>query len=501
MARRAAAIWLHSWSIDLCTRRERAHPASAPLVVVGQERGRQVVGACCPRAGRAGVRPGMALAQARALFAPGALRVEPRRPRREGAALRALALWAQRLSPIVAIDPPDGLLLDVSGCAHLFGGEDRLASGARVRLAGLGFGARVAIGPTFGCARGVCRFGPDPVALVPPGGARAALAPLPFEALCLEPALVGDLAALGFERIGSVLDMPRGVLASRFGEGLLLPLDRALGRAIETIDPVRPRPLHRAERGFDGPTDRPEAIGHTVRALLGQLGEGLSRAGLGATRVRIVLVRSDMPEAEIDLVLSRPSCDPGHLWALASPRLERAHLGFGVEGVRVVARGTAPLRHRQGACWEGGGAGAPDAEADRLLDTLANRLGADRVLRAWPVASHVPERAFGTGPALGGSPPEPAAEAEAPERPTLLLDRPVPIGAVALHPDGPVWRLDGLGCDGVLACLGPERIEPEWWRGPGPTRDYFAVQREDGLWLWIGRDAGTGRWSVRGVWA
>lgn len=543
------SVWLPMWPIESRRRREpgprpgATAPRSAPdgpVLLVASDRRRRVVARCCGTALAAGVRPGMPLAQARALFddaAAARLRLLPHEPDRDRAALRSLAAWAQRFSPIAAVDTagpePDGLLLDVSGCAAVFGGESALLESAEAQLARLGFSARAAIAPTVGCAWALARFaraeGPDastgesrresgggggggPLRVVDPAGVRGVLAPLPLEALRLEAGVVAGLAEVGIDRVGQVMDLPRSALPARFGPTLLLRLDQALGQAIETFEPVRPTPPPVAERVFEGPTDKPEAIEHTVRDLLAQVAHELARRSCGARVVSVELARSDLGPERLRVTLGRPSRDAGHLWALLRPGLERAHLGFGVEAVRVRAEGIARLKQEQRR-HDGEAEAATGAQAERargeLLDTLANRLGRGAVLRAEPAESHLPERAFVLRPAQAdaeGTPERPAGFTDR-DRPTVLFERPFAADVVALTPDGPVHRVRWAGGDeAVEACVGPERLSAEWWRQADPARaesarDCFAVRTESGRWLWLVRGLPEHRWFVHGVWA
>jgi protein ImuB len=439
----------------------------------------------------------MPVTQARALFGVDAVRLEPHQPDRDRAALRAVAGWARRFSPLVAPDEPDGLLLDVTGCAAVFGGEEGLLRAARAGLRGLGFANRVAIAPTFGCAWAVARHGAG--GIVGAGGVREAVAPLPIAALRVDGDLVEALAEVGIDRVAHLLDMPRSTLPARFGERPLLRLDQALGQAIETIEPVRPLSPPAAERVFDGATDRPEAVELTARELLEEIAAALLERESGAREVEITLERSDLPPERLRISMGRPSRDARHLMKLLGPRLERVNLGFGVEGVRVRVVSSAKLRHDQTSRWDDREGGDPRALAE-LVDTLSERLGAGRVLRVRGVESHLPERAFRAEPGVREPRPGPPAGVTCQDRPTVLFGRPFPAEVIALTPDGPVHRVRWRGGDeAVRASVGPERIAPEWWRAPGPARDHFAVQTESGRWLWLARE--DGRWLVRGVWA
>ncbi|MHC5048932.1 MAG: Y-family DNA polymerase [Planctomycetota bacterium] len=286
---KAVSLYMPHWSTDLILRSsrkrtlvpaDRREPVNRPPVLLyAQSAGRQLVARCCAGAAAAGVRAGMTVAHARALLPGAEAVIEPHQPQRELAALEALARWALRFSPIVAVDPPDGLLIDIAGCRRLFGGERRhvhLIGSATQRL---GFCARVAAAPTFACARAVARFGSGgrggkSGGVVADGGQRRALAPLPVEALGVEAATVGVLREVGIGRIGHLFELPRSSLAARFGLPLLRRLDQAAGRAPETIDPVRPVAPPVVERVFAGPATQLEAVVLAVRGLLAEAAPG-----------------------------------------------------------------------------------------------------------------------------------------------------------------------------------------------------------------------------------
>ncbi len=465
-----------------------------------------MVVACCERATRAGVRRGIPAAQARAAFPVGAVRLEEAAPRRDRAALDALAVWAHQFSPTVAVDPPDGLLLDVTGCERVFQGEDRLLGLVQERCRAKGLRARGAIAPSFGCAWAVARFGKEALTVIAEREERHALKPLPVRALRVDDDAVEALAEVGITRIGELFDLPRAVLPARFGADLLFRLDQALARAIETIDPVRPITPPSAERAFDGPTTNLEAIGWCVRMLLDDLAAELLQRESGARRLDLTLGRSDMDPARLMVSMSRPNRDARHLWSLIEPRLARTHMGFGIDRVAIVASRLGRLTHTQ-ATHLHEREGVSEGEAARLgaelTDTMANRFGPVRVVQATLVASHIPERAAAWR-VVGGSSPGARMEedhATPGDRPPVLLDRPEPVDVIAVTPDGPVAQVRWRGEDHpVVACLGPERIAAEWWRDAQPTRDYFRVQGEGGQWLWVFRELETGRWFVQGGW-
>jgi protein ImuB len=111
--------------------------------------------------------------------------------------LAALALWCQRFTPLTALDPPDGVVLDITGCAHLFGGEAGLQAALAARLPG----ARMAIADTAAAAWGLARYGGELMAL-------------PVAALRLPPETAARLRKIGVRTIGQLARLPRAGLES-----------------------------------------------------------------------------------------------------------------------------------------------------------------------------------------------------------------------------------------------------------------------------------------------
>ena len=533
-------------------------PTPPHVILTRAVAARDLVARCCARAVIAGVREGMDLAHARSLLPDSAtLHLEPHRPDRDAQALHALACWAVRFTPLAAPDPPDGLLLDISGTERIYATEHRLlraiATGARRR----GLHIRIAAASTFAVAQAVARHAPSDERLfrVPRGREREAITNLPIAALALDPATSIALGEVGITRIGQVLDLPRAALASRFGLPLIDRLDKALGRSPERIDPVRPAPPLKASMLFDGPTDRWESIEAAAQRVLHDLTTQLATQERGVRRLDIQLLRppSPAPAGEVSersddgggvpvrslstpsplgtrhsalgtpppLLLSRPSRNTRHLWTLLRTRLERIDLQSGVEGIILTATRTARLRHQQTTSQALGAPGASeddttDSAWGELVDTLISRLGPENIRRIEPLESHIPERAVRERSVLEASSVSSSScscscscscssSPSSSLRPSLLLPRPEPARAIALTPDGPLlslyWRGHHLR---ILSCIGPERIGPEWWRHRAgrepPDRDYFAAQTDSGRWLWVCRQSATGRWFVQGEW-
>lgn len=498
----------------------RGGPRTA-ILLTQRQRGREVIARRCGVAAACGVGLGMDLAHARSLLpARVTAHVEEHRPQREAEDLRRLACRLVRYSPFVAVDPPDGVLLDATGLARLYpkAGESGLARAVGCALVRRGFAVRIAIAPTYGCAQAVVRGGSGPLQFVPAGGEREALAALPVEALRLDAALHDALCEVGLTEIGRLLDLPRASLAAQFGEGLQRRLDRALGLLPETIEAVRPEPPPRAELIFDGPTERAESIEAATREVLGALLMDLQSRGRCARRIELELRHPGGVRTARRVQLSRASRSVRHWWMMVRAVLERIDLQAGVEGVSLTAADLTSLEGRQGLLGDFGEEGESafdDGAWAETIDALVSHFGADHVLRFEPVESHVPRRAFRavsmSGPAAGEPLPRAATAAglTPAARPTRLFARPLSASVTLQGPDGPILQVCWNGrSQGVIACRGPERIGEEWWRRECAAeevrrldQDYFAVQTEEGTWLWLVRIVATDRWFVQGDWA
>jgi protein ImuB len=521
--RRVVSLFLPNWPTD----RVRLHdgPAAGPLVLAARQGRSRLITAASPEAAALGLAPGMAVSQAQAMV-PG-LQIAEADPAGDAAALRRLAGWCLRLSPLAAPCPPDGVWIDITGCAHVHGGEAALLARLTQRLAEAGLHARAAIADTPGAAHAVARalqnkdggFGgsgairsrirdparstPHPTFIIPPGGQAAALQELPLRALRLAPDMAEALGRLGFDTIGQLMAAPRPPLTRRFGATALRLLDQALGRLAEPIEPVLPPELCRVRQGFPEPISTAEDLHRVTAFLAEQLCEKLRRRDQGASRLDLVFTRVDGTQATVSIGTAAPTRDAAHLGRLLLAQIENVDPGFGVETVML----SAPLVQRLGARQTLSVLTAPpETDLSGLVDMLSNRLGASRVFRAAPVESDVPERA------VRHVPPGTIVRAEWPSllpRPPRLLHPPRAIEAVALLPDQPpvrfTWRRVSHR---VRSADGPERVFGEWWRSDAEraaVRDYFQVEDEAGQRFWIfrngdGQDAETGdlSWFLHG---
>lgn len=500
-------MYLRWLATDRLRRRERLPEKSVVLVVATTANVRRVV-QLSAHAHRKGVRAGMTLAHAGAILPGGAVHVRDHDERRDAQTLAALARWSERFSPVVSVDGVDGLLLDISGCEHLFGGEMALATAARDGLAMLGFSSRIGIASCVGAAWAVARFARGGgVVRVEEGEERRALASLPVAALRVDPAIEEGLREVAIERIGQVFDLPRSALPARYGDELLHRIDQALGARPEPVGRLSEHVVFAASRELPGGTTQIEVIERVVRQLLTELRELLERHESGVRRLEVAFDRLDAATSQMHLAVVRPTRSDTHLWALVRPRIERLDMGYGVERVTLTASHVARLPHHQGGLRhderEATGSAADDASFAEMLDSLVGRFGHDRVLRIELRQSHKPERAAALVPIL-----EPAAtrsdEARRftfADRPSRLFETPRHIRVLAVTPDGPVIRLWRDGVErGVLGSVGPERIGGEWWIARESARDYYRVQEDSGRWLWLYQDRASREWFIHGEW-
>ena len=462
------------------------------------------------RAAGAGLVRGQALADARAMI-PSLEAVEMDESA-DAALLASVADWAERYTPLVALAPPDGLVLDITGAAHLFGGEAALLADLAARLDAQGFLAKAAIADTPGAASAAARFGGSAVVL--PGKAVEMLAPLPLAALRLDPETVAALDRVGLKRIGQLLGAPRAPLAARFGLTLIRRLDQALGQEEEAIGPRRPTPALIAERRFVEPISREEDIAATLVSLAGGLAKSLEARGEGARALELSLFRVDGVVTRTSVGTSRPVRAPKLVLDLFREKFaglaEAIDAGFGFDMVRLSVCRSAPADPAQ---IDLAGDAEGEADLDQLLDRIGARLGSSRVSRIRAADSHIPERAFAMAEiGEAGRAPSSAAEPSAADpldRPLRLFSRPEPVEAIAEVPDGPPvrfrWR---RALYQIARAEGPERIASEWWRdGDDLTRDYFRVEDWDGHRFWLYREGLSGRetlpprWYLHGVFA
>ncbi len=445
------------------------------------------------------------------------------------ACLLRLARWAERWSPWIALDAPDGLMLDITGIPHLFGGEEPMLADITTRFGHIGFTTLPGLAGTRKAAWALARFAADaPVARE--GMERRALKSLPVEALGLDPDLCHILRRLGLKTIGQFYDIPRAALSRRFrsaktktaipaatSDEILAELDRALGVAEHPLDPLTHPPVFAVRRTLMEPLISNAGIETIIETLSQELSRQLHLAGHGALHITCKLYRTDASRITLPAGLARPSRDARHLARLFEFRLDTIDAGFGIDAATLEANETAPLDLTQASLAPGSSLPATAALAE-LADRIANRPDGAQLHRLTTVESHMPERAQAETPAGFAESPEAhfiPAPAEAtgasPARPITLLERPESVDVIATVPDGPpvrfTWRRLARR---IVRAEGPERITPQWWHPDTPKRprDYYIVEDETGRRYWLYREGLYGdamstdpKWYIHGLFA
>ena len=498
MSSRYLALHLPDFSTDRIRRAEPGLPGTHPLATWHVVGSRRLLAAADPFARAAGLRPGQALADAQAILPNLALR--PADPAGDAQALHALALWARRYTPLTATDPPDGLLLDITGCAHLWRDEAALLADAMARLHRAGIIAQGAVAGEAATTAALARARSDnPIAM---SGIEAKLAgPLPLgPALRLAAPLLEDLGRLGLRQVRDLLALPRAPLARRFGQDLLHRLDAVIGRRPMPIQPVVPPADLTISRDLLEPIITRAGIDAVLDVLLDALRDRLLETGLGARQVTLLAWRVDGAAQEVTVATGRPTRAPAHLRLLFRDRLEMLEPGLGFERMAIEARATEAMALGQQASLSIGNRRDDAAPVlAQLLDRLRQRV---RVRRVAPLASHWPEHMVAPLGPHDVVPPMPPGWVPR-DAPVLLLRRPLRIEVIAPLPDDPPVLLRWRGAAHRLRhSNGLRRIEPEWWRGGvlPQARDYHQVELVSGARLWVYRAGapGAAAWFLHG---
>jgi protein ImuB len=500
------------------------------LVLSQQVDNAQRIAAMNQSAEALGLKRNMGVADARAMHP--SLEVLDADPLADARMLARIAEWCDHYTPLVALDGADGLMLDISGCAHLFGGEDAMLKEITWRLSMQGFDARAGLASTPGTAWAAARFCGSHVIKVKPGCEEDALAALPLAALRIEPETQRKLENVGLRCVGALLGAPRGPLARRFGRLLITRLDQALGIVEEAISPRLPVPAFSVERRLAEPISVLSDVEQLLLLLARTLKQDLERRNEGARQLTLSLFRVDGAVTRFAVNTSRPLREPEAIAALFREKfavLENSlDPGLGFELVRLAAVSTAPFHgHQEDLTGESIN---PQQEAFlHMMDRLRARLGDQAVLLPAPARSHMPERQaifmrFNdiVPLATSGAQQSPIywddgstvtaqklidAEDATPVRPLRLLAKPEPVEAAAEVPEGPPlsfrWR---KALYRIARAEGPERIAPEWWltaKAPLP-RDYFRVEDTEGRRFWLYREGiydgdKMPRWFLHGL--
>jgi protein ImuB len=558
--KRVLSIWLPNLAVDRWAKTSGCAPESAVVLTIEGTHG-PIIHAVTRAAAERGARPGSRLTDARALD-PSLIAV-PADPDGDFALVQRLARWAGRWSPLVEVDGRDGLRLDVTGVAHLFGGEAGLIADVRERFATMGLTVRVAIASTASAAWALARFAnPSPLEgegdsaaaergegmrhrpsphpptaslRAPPSPSRgeglcALLAPLPVAALRLPGQATRTLERLGLKTIGALAGVPRRSLARRFREAdnPIDALDRMLGRKPEPLTATPCAPPPRVLLRLEEPAVHPEAGPQALERLVPRLVRELEQRRLGARHLALTGFRVDGSVAIASVATSIASREPKHLARLLADKAAALDPGFGFDAFTLEASWAEPLGAAQQSLVE---EASGERDVARLVDRLTVKLGRERVRRPVARESHLPERASGWGAAItavplplaggvrGGPvlqchsrqalPPAPSRKREGETSPQRLLDRPEAIDVMYATPEGVprrfVWR---RVVHDIARVEGPQRIAPEWWRerSTARLRDYYRVEDNDGRRYWIYREGviGDGRgglpaWFLHGL--
>ena len=495
MTRRIVSLWFPKLPVDQLARRTRHDWTSRPLAIVTETGNRIFVQAVNALAEQEGIAPGMSLADARTLY-PG-LAVHEADPAADAAFLKHLARWCRQFTPVVVLNPPDGVWLDVTGCARLFRGEANLMAAIATRIVELGVATRTGLADTPGAAWDIAHYG-ESGTIAPPGKARDHIKDLPVAALRIDAETAATCKRLGLDRIASLLPLPSAAIARRFGERSLTRLRQALGAQPEPLDPLPFRPAFTARMGFPEPIGLSDDVKAALEILTARLCDRLTREKFGCRRLVFTIHRVDGSTQAIAAGTSEAVSRPEHLTFLIEEHLDELDAGFGIEKVElrmpvVEPRAEVALRLTDAA---------EPVALPALIDRIGNRIGFDNMLRFAPADTHIPERAFLAHAAAWAS----AAPGSWPDlpRPVRLFEHPQLLENMT--PES--FSLHGRTLQ-VRHRDGPERIAPEWWWDDsvwrsGP-RDYWRIEDGDGRQFWVYRTPNAakpeGSWYLHGVFA
>jgi protein ImuB len=495
MKRRFVSIWFRQLMIDWFSL-QQPKLREQPLVLRTSSHGRMIITGTNGKARSAGITTGMVLADARAVV-PG-LQVLDDQPKIPLKLLRKLAEWCIRFTPAAAVDPPDGLLLEVTGCSHLWNGDQNYINDITNKLSARGYNVRVAIADTIGAAWAATRFSKNKL-VIEEGMHIDAMLSLPPESLRIEQDIAVRLHKLGLHRIGQFMNMPRGSLRKRFGQPFLDRVDQAMGRQEEIITPVQPiEPYHERLPCME-PIVTATGIEIALEQLLNTLCERLYNEQKGLRTSLFKCYRVDGKIEQIDIITNRPSCSVKHLFKLFGLKIQTIEPDLGIELFVIEAPVVEAHLPEQEKFLEGS-KGLEDIKLSELIDRLAGRVGAEAIHRYLPDEHYWPERSFRPATSLVE---KPSTIWRDKLRPLQLLSSPEPIEVMAPIPDYPPMQfIHRSKIHRIVKADGPERIEQEWWLEQGQHRDYYNVEDETGCRYWIFRlghyDDKAYQWFIHG---
>lgn len=480
MPRRYLYIWFRYLTTDRLAKiqpelRGKSFLLSAP------EHGRMVVRASSQSLIKDGISPGMVVADVRAILP--SVEVFPDDPVAEEKLLKDLAEWCLRYSPVVATDFPDGLILDISGCPHLWGGELPYLQSITARFRKGGYDARAAIADTVGAAWAVAHYGKNGM-IIEPGKQSDALFLLPPAALRLDSSTLQRLEKLGFRQIGQFIGIPRLNLRRRFGEAMLIRLEQALGTMPEPLKPVQPAPVYLERLPCLEPIRTATGIEIALKRLLEALCERFFSEGKGMRTGIFKGYRMDGETIQISIGTNRASRNAAHLFKLFELKIPELEPALGIELFSLEAPLVEDVSETQEALWCT--ATRDQAAISELVDNIAGKVGMQAIHRYLPQEHHWPESSVKEVSSLEEQ-PETEWRTDRP-RPIHLLPEPEPIEVMVVLPDYPPMHFRYKGeVIRIVRADGPERIEQEWWLQSGPPRDYYRVEDESGARYWLFR--------------
>ena len=500
MQKRFVTIWFRYLRTDWFTiRQPRLHQLA--FVLASPDHGRMVITAVNPIAHEQGIDAGIVLADARAIIP--SLYFFDDKPELSVKILKSIAEWCIRFSPAVAIDPPDGLIMDVSGCTHLWGGEKPYLSAIIKRLKDFGYHVRASMADTIGAAWAISRFGEDG-SIIDPGAQTTALLKLPPAALRLDTGILERLQKLGLTQIRNLIGMPRSALRRRFGDDLILKLDQALGLEEVMIYPVHQIEPYQERLPCLEPIVTAVAIEIALKKLLEILCNRLRHEGKGIRIACFKCYRVDGRVEKINIETNRASHNIDHLFKLFELKIPGIEPALGIELFTLEASKVEDVFSVQEKLWEKI-CGLENIKLSELMDRLANRVGANCIHRYVPDEHYWPERSTRLA-SFFYEKLNTIWRSDKP-RPVQLLSKPEPIEVTAPIPDYPpmLFRYKNK-LHKIKKADGPERIEREWWLEEGPHRDYYCVEDEDGHRYWLFRSGHYSadrnyQWFIHGFFA
>ncbi|MGF7082730.1 Y-family DNA polymerase [Mucilaginibacter sp. UYCu711] len=501
MQKRFISLWFRHLMTDWLTLRQ-PELKDVPFVLAGPYHNRIIIRAANALAEQQGISAGMAAADAKALVPE--LKVLDDIPGQPAKLLKALGEWCIRYTPAVAVDLPDGLILDISGCTHLWGGERACLKEIVTRLRSKGYDVRGAIADTAGTAWGVARFG-KVKPIIPPNGQQEALLSLPPAALRLEQVVLDRLYKLGLYTISKFIGLGRTTLRRRFGDGFLLRLDQALGNEAEPLQLLQPIEPYTERLPCLEPIRTAVGIEIAIKKLLESLCKRLASEGKGIRIALLKCYRIDGQMVSAGIGTNNATNNIDHLFKLFELKITTIEPALGIELFTLEAPKSEDVEPEQEILWLPGGCGLADTRLAELLDRLANKIGAGNIHRYVPQEHYWPERSIKPTISLKEKPPT-TWRTDRP-RPSILLPQPERIEVTALIPDyPPMLFIYKNKTHHIKKADGPERIEREWWLDQGEHRDYYYVEDEQGQRYWLFRSGHytgdhTNQWFIHGFFA